>query len=90
EGVSLLSDEQIQALLTERDKRETEQTVLAQQLVEWNAHLSWWKDITKADFAIVNGEQDLKQAQDTLSDNQPSLDRLAKSEPAEKLRPLYK
>ncbi|WP_135458482.1 SbcC/MukB-like Walker B domain-containing protein [Vibrio echinoideorum] len=90
EGVSLLSEEQIQALTTERGKLETDQTVLAQQLVEWNAHLSWWRDVTKADLAIANGEQDLQQAQDNLSENQPSLDRLAKSEPVEKLRPLYK
>ncbi|WP_410963824.1 hypothetical protein, partial [Salmonella sp. ZJHZ20_0198] len=64
EGVSLLTEEQIQELITDRDRLEAEQAVLAQQLVEWNAHLSWWKDVTKTDLAIVNGEQDLKQAQD--------------------------
>ncbi|KWU01462.1 exonuclease SbcC [Vibrio toranzoniae] len=90
EGVSLLTEEQIQELITDHDRLEAEQAVLAQKLVEWNAHLSWWKDVTKADLAIVNGEQDLKHAQDNLSENQSSLDRLAKSEPAEKLRPLYK
>ncbi|MEC7307261.1 SbcC/MukB-like Walker B domain-containing protein [Vibrio crassostreae] len=90
EGVSLLSDEQIQELTTERDTLETEQKRLAEQLKEWQAHLSWWKDVTKAEQTIATSEHDLKTAQDELDRNQPSLERLANSEPAEKLRPLHK
>ncbi|CAH6816654.1 Exonuclease SbcC [Vibrio chagasii] len=90
EGVSLLSDEQIQELTTERGTLEIEQKRLAEQLKEWQAHLSWWKDVTKAQHTIATSEQDLKTAQRDLEQNQSSLVRLANSEPAEKLRPLHK
>ncbi|WP_434565660.1 AAA family ATPase [Vibrio chagasii] len=90
EGVSLLSDEQIQELTTERDTLEAEQKRLAEQLKEWQAHLSWWKDVTKAQHTVATSEQGLKTAQSDLEQNQPSLLRLANSEPAEKLRPLHK
>lgn len=90
EGVSLLSEEQIQELTAERDTLEAEQKRLAEQLKDWQAHLSWWKDVTKAQHTIATSEHDLKNAQDELQDNQASLARLANSEPAEKLRPLHK
>ncbi|WP_299142363.1 AAA family ATPase [uncultured Vibrio sp.] len=90
EGVSLLSEEQIQELRAECDKLEAEQKRLAEQLKDWQAHLSWWKDVTKAQHTIATSEHDLKTAQDELQHNQASLARLANSEPAEKLRPLHK
>lgn len=90
EGVSLLSDEQIQDLTTERDTLEAEQKRLAEQLKEWQAHLSWCRDVTKAEQTIATSEHDLKTAQSNLEHNQASLARLANSEPAEKLRPLHK
>ncbi|MFA0412095.1 exonuclease SbcC, partial [Vibrio splendidus] len=88
--VSLLSEEQIQELTAERETLETEQKRLAERLKEWQAHLSWWKDVTKAEQTIATSEHDLKNAQDELQHNQASLARLANSEPAEKLRPLHK
>ncbi|UWZ98848.1 AAA family ATPase [Vibrio splendidus] len=90
EGVSLLSEEQIQALTAERETLEADQKRLAEQLKEWQAHLSWWKDVTKAEQTIATSEHDLKTTQDELDRNQPSLERLANSEPAEKLRPMHK
>ncbi|WP_228010800.1 AAA family ATPase, partial [Vibrio sp. OPT20] len=90
EGVSLLSEEQIKELTAERETLEAEQKRLAEQLKEWQAHLSWWKDVTKAEQTIATSEHDLKTAQDKLGRNQPSLERLAYSEPAEKLRPMHK
>lgn len=90
EGVSLLSEEQIQELTKEHGHLESEQKRLAEQLTEWNTHLGWWKDVGKAEQVIVASNHDLKTAQDSLVENQPSLDRLANSEPAEKLRPLHK
>ncbi|MFA0026546.1 exonuclease SbcC, partial [Vibrio sp. 10N.261.49.A5] len=90
EGVSLLSEEQIQELTAERETLEAEQKRLAEQLKEWQAHLSWWKDVTKAEQTIATSEHDLKTAQDELDRNQPSLERLANNEPAEKLRPVHK
>ncbi|MEZ8608201.1 AAA family ATPase [Vibrio sp. 10N.239.311.G01] len=90
EGVSLLSEEQIKELTAERETLEVEQKRLAEQLKEWQVHLSWWKDVTKAEQTIAASELDLKTAQDELDRNQPSLERLANSEPAEKLRPVHK
>ena len=90
EGVNLLSEEQIQELTAERDTLEAEQKRLAEQLKEWQAHLSWWKDVAKVQHTIATSEHDLKTAQGDLQDNQASLERLANSEPAEKLRPLHK
>ncbi|MEZ9044629.1 AAA family ATPase [Vibrio cyclitrophicus] len=90
EGVSLLSEEQIQELTGEREALEAEQKRLADQLKEWQAHLSWWKEVTKAEQTITTSEHDLKTAQDELDRNQTSLVRLANSEPAEKLRPMHK
>lgn len=46
--------------------------------------------MTKAEQTIAASELDLKTAQDELDRNQPSLERLANSEPAEKLRPVHK
>ena len=90
EGVSLLSEDQIQELTKEHGHLESEQKRLTEQLTEWNAHLGWWKDVVKAEQVITASNHDLKTAQDSLVENQPSLDRLANSEPAEKLRPLHK
>ncbi|MFA0144885.1 SbcC/MukB-like Walker B domain-containing protein [Vibrio lentus] len=90
EGVSLLSEDQIQELTKEHGHLESEQKRLTEQLTEWNAHLGWWKDVVKAEQVITASNHDLKTAQESLAENQPSLDRLANSEPAEKLRPLHK
>ncbi|MCZ8488501.1 hypothetical protein O9992_18290 [Vibrio lentus] len=55
---------------------------MAEQLTEWNAHLSWWKTSSKAEQVITASNHDLKTAQESLAENQPSLNRLANSEPA--------
>lgn len=89
-GIELLGDEQRQLLeqelaqLGQQEIEQSQQSALQQQGLNW---LQQWK----------NNQQKLQQYQQQVADTasqklqaQPQLDRLARSEPAEKLRPLLK
>lgn len=85
-GVQLLSIEQVseleQALAELQKKRQVDQ----QQEKEWREHSQWWQRLNDTKKSIATAAQGLESAQLNIKQQQPQLDKLAHSEPAEKLR----
>lgn len=85
-GVQLLSLEQLSTLNNELEEVKQQQQKNKQTQQAWNEHHQWWLQYQTAQQAV----QEAKQLQDKVNqqkvDEQPQLDKLAKSEPAEKLR----
>ncbi|MGA7811727.1 AAA family ATPase [Caballeronia sp.] len=86
EGLQLLSDEQrtelaqMQAALGERE------TTLGKQLDTTRSMLQWRVNVSAAEKQVDIAVENERQALQKLADAKPELDRLAASEPAEKLR----
>ena len=85
-GVQLLSSEQVSEF--NHELKEVKQSLQQnkERLQTWNEHRYWWQQYQAAQQAIKEAEQaqdDIKQQKISA---QTQLDKLAKSEPAEKLR----
>ncbi|MFV0576481.1 MAG: AAA family ATPase [Vibrio sp.] len=85
-GVQLLSDEEITAINSQLSelKQQVQQAQIEQQ--QWLAHGQWWKEYHLAEQSLQQASQQNAQAELALSQAQPQLQRLAASEPANKLR----
>jgi exonuclease SbcC len=90
EGVNLLTAEQVEELSQNKTNLEVGLKQFDQELKSWSEHLAWWRELNKAKLSLENSESELKSAQAEMEANSQSLEQLAKSEPAEKLRPLHK
>jgi len=90
EGVNLLTAEQVKELSQNKASLEIALKQFDQELKGWSEHLAWWRELNKAKLSLENSESELKTAQGELKANGQQLEQLAKSEPAEKLRPLHK
>lgn len=90
EGVNLLTAEQVEELSQNKASLEIALKQFDQELKGWSEHLAWWREFNKAKLSLENSESELKTAQAELEANSQQLEQLAKSEPAEKLRPLHK
>ncbi len=89
-GIELLSEEQRQLLEQELTQLGLQETTLSQQTVEQQQGLNWlqqWKNIQQKQQQY---QQQLADAQSQAQQAEPQLKQLARSEPAEKLRPLLK
>lgn len=87
-GIKLLSEEQ-------RQQWETELTQLCQQELTINVereqaltHQRWFEQLTQRQSALVTAKTQHIAAETAINNAQPAFERLAQSEPAEKLRPL--
>lgn len=90
EGVNLLTAEQVEELSQNKSSLEIALKQLSQELKGWSKHLAWWRELNKAKLSLASSESELKSAQAEMEANKHQLEQLAKSEPAEKLRPLHK
>ena len=90
EGVNLLTAEQVEELSQNKGSLEIALKQFDQELKGWSEHLAWWRELNKAKLSLENSESELKTAQGEWETNSQQLDQLAKSEPAEKLRPVHK
>ncbi|CAH0525674.1 SbcC/MukB-like Walker B domain-containing protein [Vibrio hippocampi] len=90
EGVNLLTPEQIEQFNHDKAELEQQQQVLKAQLLDWNQHLTWWLNSEKAQMELTNARGEVQTANSAIEQNQPQLQRLTQSEPAEKLRAPHK
>ena len=89
QGVQLLSAEQVEQFTLELSEVEGKQANFKQALEKLHAHKLWWEQKNKEAIELDKSQQAYEMAQKETSDAQQELDRLANSEPAEKLRAPY-
>ena len=89
QGVQLLTEEQVNAL--EEELTELEQTQVGQKktVAEYEAGLSWWMQLEKAQKSKVEADAALNSAEKAMQESAGELDKLARGEPAEKLRTSF-
>ena len=85
-GVQLLSLEQASALNNELEEVKQQQQKNKQALQAWNEHHQWWQQYQAAQQAVQEAKKLQEKVNQKKVEEQPQLDKLAKSEPAEKLR----
>lgn len=89
EGVELLSPEDLDALKKQQDIAQSQVVVAENQRLELQAHQQWWQKLIAAEESIKKTSYDVEQAREKQQQEKSSLDRLALSEPAEKLRAVF-
>jgi DNA repair protein SbcC/Rad50 len=89
-GAELLSPEQRQALLQEATQRDDELTRLLVEYEALKAQRQWRLDSAQSDREAQFAQTRWTDAEKAWQDAQPALLRLASSEPAERLLPLYR
>jgi exonuclease SbcC len=87
-GIELLSDEQRQQLEQELTQLGVDETSLSQRAIQQQHGLNWLQQWQNIQQKKQQYQQQLAEAELQLRQAQPRLDQLARSEPAEKLRPL--
>ena len=86
DGVQLLTEEQRSGLQQEQATVGEQETALGKQLDTTRAMLAWRAALSAADGQLERALTNQRQAELKIADAKPTLDRLAASEPAEKLR----
>src|SRR5471030_2368293 len=86
DGVQLLTEEQRTDLQQEQATVGEQETALGKQLDTTRAMLAWRAALSAADGQLEQALTNQRQAELKIADAKPTLDRLAASEPAEKLR----
>ena len=86
DGVELLTTEQLNELTTLQEQLGDQELASESQHKELQQHKLWWEQLNAAKQALELAVQNYNQAQQALQQEHESLDKLAKSEPAEKLR----
>jgi exonuclease SbcC len=86
DGVQLLTEEQRNGLQQEQTAACEQETELGKQLDTTRAMLAWRAALSAADVQLEQALTNQRQAELKIADAKPTLDRLAASEPAEKLR----
>ncbi|TQI79172.1 exonuclease SbcC [Serratia fonticola] len=87
-GIELLNDEQRQALEERLNTLSAEEQRLSQQVQQQQHQLNWLQQWQTTQRHIQNYQQQLTSVQQDYQQAEPQLQQLARSEPAEKLRPL--
>lgn len=85
-GVHLLDSDEVAALTAEWSELQQQQSGLKAQHAQATQHLQWWQQYDKATQSQTASRQRLEQANAAQVQATPQLERLATSEPAEKLR----
>ncbi|MCG7496588.1 exonuclease [Vibrio sp. Of7-15] len=86
DGVELLTTEQLNELTTLQEQLGEQELASESQHKELQQHKLWWEQLNAAKQSLELAVQNYNQAQQALQQEDESLDKLAKSEPAEKLR----
>ncbi|NMH58972.1 SbcC/MukB-like Walker B domain-containing protein [Alteromonas ponticola] len=86
ESFQLLSDEQKQQLQNEQQTLFTRQKALDTKIDQARAHQQWWEKLTLAENKQKQAKARTDQAVQAMDMAKSELDRLARSEPAERLR----
>jgi exonuclease SbcC len=86
DGVQLLTEEQRTELQRDQVAAGEQETTLGKQLDTTRAMLAWRAALSAADVQLEQALTNQRQAELKIADAKPTLDRLAASEPAEKLR----
>ncbi|MFU2318670.1 exonuclease subunit SbcC [Rahnella sp. PCH160] len=87
-GIELLSEEQRQAFETELAALNAQEIVLSQQALQRQQDLNWLQQWQQVQQKHQQSQQQLTAAEQENLAAAPQLQQLARSEPAEKLRPL--
>ncbi|MFC0226760.1 exonuclease subunit SbcC [Serratia aquatilis] len=87
-GIELLNDEQRQALENQLSTLGSEELSVSQQLQQQQHRLNWLQQWHSTGQQVQSYQQQLAAVQQDYQQAEPQLLRLARSEPAEKLRPL--
>ncbi|MGC3834058.1 AAA family ATPase [Moritella viscosa] len=86
DGVNLLSDEQRTEIVSEQTRVESLVIDLSQQQVSLQQQKQWREQLEKAQIGVTEAQSRLTNAEQDTASQQPELERLEKSEPAEALR----
>lgn len=87
-GIELLSEEQRQAFETELAALNAQEIILSQQALQRQQDLNWLQQWQQVQQKYQQSQQQLTAAEQENLAAAPQLQQLARSEPAEKLRPL--
>jgi len=87
-GIELLSEEQRQALETELTELNAQEISLSRQAQQRQQDLNWLQQWQQVQQKLQQSQQQLSAAEQENLAAAPQLQQLARSEPAEKLRPL--
>nr|WP_269468622.1 AAA family ATPase [Alteromonas sp. ASW11-130] len=90
ESFQLLTTEQKKQLLEEQDQLIANQSSLDEQLIQSQAHLNWWEQIIAAQRKHGQAQLRKESANKAFDNAHSELDKLARSEPAERLRMSWK
>lgn len=86
DGVELLTTEQLNELRAQQAQLREQEAISETQHKERQQHKLWWEQINAAKQRLEQAVAHYTQAQQECNQEQESLDKLANSEPAEKLR----
>ncbi|WP_114191516.1 AAA family ATPase [Edaphovirga cremea] len=87
-GIELLTDEQTLALQERLAQLDQQEQALSQRARHHQNQLSWLQQWQQRESQLKDYSQQRETIEQELQQAQPDLQRLARSEPAEKLRPL--
>ncbi|MGB8663973.1 MAG: exonuclease subunit SbcC [Serratia inhibens] len=88
-GIELLNDEQRQQLESQLVELSTQETTLSGQARQQQQALNWLQQWQQTQHQQQEYQRQLTAVQQELAAAEPQLQQLARSEPAEKLRPLH-
>lgn len=86
DSFQLLTPEQKQQLQEQQSQLLESQQALDEQIRHWQAHLNWWQQLTAARHKQAHTKDNAEQANQAIASAQAELEKLARSEPAERLR----
>ncbi|PSW06307.1 SbcC/MukB-like Walker B domain-containing protein [Photobacterium lipolyticum] len=89
DGVELLTAEQLEALLEQQIQLSGQEQDAEKTQRQLQAHQQWWEKVIAATNAVEQAKSKLSQALLQQQQEQASLERLAQSEPAEKMRSQF-
>lgn len=85
----LLSPEQKQGLQDELEQLQHKQNTIEQQIHAHTQHISWWDNKLRAEQEQQAATLQSRDATQAITDEQANLTLLEKSQPAERLRPIW-
>ena len=89
EGIELLGTEELATLSEQKTALEKQEKDTEKTVKQWQQHQDWWTQFSKVQQALTSATEALTNDQQQSQDAQADLQRLATSEPAEKLRATF-
>lgn len=88
-GMALLDEEQRKSLGRQLYAQVAEEQALTTRHQRQQQLLQWYQQLLSENEAVTAAQREHRQADTAWQQDKPQLDRLARAEPAEKLRPLW-